>query len=157
MSRIGITRKRRMRHGILSRLSRSTTLTTWLAGRVAVLTGTGATRTVSSAANATDQLTSTSHGFVTGEGPLTLATLGTLPAGLSTSADYWAIRVDGDIFQLAPSQAAASRGIAVNFTDDGTGTFTAARSAKNNGNIREWIRNNRKPEQMHAAVDIDAV
>ena len=146
-----------MRHGRLSRLSRSATLTTWLSGRVTVLTGTGATKTVSSADNATDRLTSTAHGLVTGEGPLGLATLGTLPAGLTTSADYWAIRVDANTIQLASSLHAASSGKAVNFTDDGTGTFTVARAAETSSNVREWVRAGRRPEQIHAATDIDAI
>lgn len=61
------------------------------------------------------------HGRDTGTGPVTLTTMGTLPAGLTPATSYWLIRVDADTLKLATSQANATAGTAVAFTDNGTG------------------------------------
>lgn len=73
-------------------------------------------------------ITQTAHGFKTGlKGQFT--TTGTLPAGLSTSTDYWLIVVDDDTYQVASTLANALAGTAINITDQGadgnTHTFTA--------------------------------
>jgi plastocyanin len=64
------------------------------------------------------------HGRDTGTGPVTLTTTGTLPAGLTPATDFWLIRVDARTLKLATSQANATAGTAVTFTDDGTGVHT---------------------------------
>jgi flagellar hook-associated protein 3 FlgL len=51
-----------------------------------------------------------------------VATDGTLPAGLDPNAKYYAIRISDTEIQLADSLANARAGIAVDFTDSGTGT-----------------------------------
>ncbi len=76
----------------------------------------------------TDTIAETDHDFETGEGPFRLTTSGTLPAGLTTATDYWAIRVDADNFKPAVSRAAAIAGTAVDITAAaGGGTHTVDR------------------------------
>lgn len=73
-----------------------------------------------------DTIDETAHGYITGvKGQLT--TTGTLPAGLSTSTDYYVIKVDADTYSLATTQANATAGTAVDITaaaGGGTHTFT---------------------------------
>lgn len=73
-------------------------------------------------------ITITSHGYSTGlivQGTST----GTLPGGLSTSTNYYAVIVDANTIKLASSLANAQAGTAIDITDYGsntsTGTFTA--------------------------------
>jgi len=70
-----------------------------------------------------DSIACEEHRFATGDGPLRVYTQGTLPAGLTATANYWAIRVDADTVKLAASAADALAGTPVNLTDAGTGTF----------------------------------
>lgn len=73
-----------------------------------------------SAVAATDLITIAAHGLVTGDGPATALVggpVGTL-AGLSSSSDYWIIRVDANTIKLATSSANALAGTAVNITSD---------------------------------------
>jgi len=72
---------------------------------------------------ATDQITEPAHGYYTGlKGQMTTA--GGLPTGLSTSTDYFVIRVDADTYKVASSLNNALAGTAVNITADGTGNST---------------------------------
>ncbi len=64
------------------------------------------------------------HGYTTGKGPLRLTTTGTLPAGLATKTDYWAIVIDSDTIALASSLSNALAGTRVSISDTGTGTHT---------------------------------
>lgn len=103
------------------------------------ITGTGATAQAVTAATpltggvaselnlTTGALTIPTHGLVTGiEGQLT--TTGTLPTGLATSTNYWAIYVDANTIKLASSYDNAVAGTAIIPTDDGgensVNTFT---------------------------------
>lgn len=71
----------------------------------------------------TDICTDAAHGFTTGlKGQGSTTT--TLPAGLSTSTDYFVIRLSADTYSLATSYANAIAGTAINITDTGTGTHT---------------------------------
>lgn len=70
-----------------------------------------------------DQITVTSHGYDTGQGPMRLSSTGTLPAGLELARDYWIIRVDSNTIQLTETQF----GTAVDITaaaSGGTHTIT---------------------------------
>lgn len=84
---------------------------------------------VNSEVNVDDnEVTIPSHGFSEGlKGQLT--TTGTLPAGLSTSTDYYIIVVDSNTVKFASSLSNAQAGTAVNITDQGSdeavNTFTA--------------------------------
>ena len=81
------------------------------------------------ASASTDTLTlGSSFGFVTGDGPFTLTTTNTLPAGLSLATNYYVIfNISTPTgFQLATSQANALDGTEVDITDTGTGTHTIA-------------------------------
>jgi hypothetical protein len=70
-----------------------------------------------------DTITETAHGYVTGlKGQLT--TDGTLPAGLSTSTDYFIIKVDADTYQLASSLVNSAAGTQIDITDEGATTNT---------------------------------
>lgn len=80
----------------------------------------GVDSTVDVAANT---ITIADHGYVTGVvGQLT--STGTLPGGLSTTTDYWVIKVDDDTFQLASSLNNAVAGTAIDITDQGTSGAT---------------------------------
>lgn len=62
------------------------------------------------------------HGMKTGDGPLEVMSLGTLPIGLvSHSAKYWAIVRDADNFRLAASPENAAAGVEVVLTTPGVG------------------------------------
>ncbi len=74
-------------------------------------------------ANTNDQLTATSHGLATGDGPVRVWNIaGGLPAPLAKDTDYWAINVDANTFYLATSQANALLGTRIDITTTGTGT-----------------------------------
>jgi hypothetical protein len=84
--------------------------------------------------NATDNtFTKTAHGFVTGLKGQFTTTAADLPDGISTSTDYFIIKVDADTFKVATSLANAVAGTAVDLLDAGTGThtFTATTSTSN--------------------------
>lgn len=84
-------------------------------------------------ANATDIVTETAHGLITGAGPFNLINAGgALPAGSSATQDYFARKIDANTYYLYTSRAAALLGGAtgrLNVTDDGTGTHTRAAAA----------------------------
>lgn len=72
---------------------------------------------------ATDLCTAASSGLLRGlKGQGTTTT--TLPAGLSTSTDYFVIYVSSTTFKLATTYANAIAGTAIDITDTGTGTHT---------------------------------
>lgn len=94
----------------------------------------------------TEEITETSHGFLTGlKGQFT--TTGTLPTGLSLATDYYVIKVDDDTFKVATSLANANAGTAVNITaaaGGGTHTFTPtglAATMKLQGSLNnsDWV------------------
>lgn len=70
-----------------------------------------------------DQLTAAGHGFRSGV-KVQVSSSGTLPAGLSSGVDYYTILYDGNVFGLATSLANAINSVAINFTDNGSGTHT---------------------------------
>jgi hypothetical protein len=74
-----------------------------------------------------DEITMSSHGMITGDGPFQFTTTDTLPAGLAVSTDYWAILVDANTFMVATSLANALASTQVDITDTGTGTHTIDR------------------------------
>ena len=79
---------------------------------------------------ADDSFTSAAHGYITGvKGQLT--TSNTLPAGLSTSTDYWLIVLTANTFGFASSMANAKLGTLIDITSQGVGnhTFTPVASA----------------------------
>lgn len=70
--------------------------------------------------------TATPHKLQTGNGQLTLASTVTLPAGLDNVTPYFAIRTGPNDIQLAASRADALAGVVIEFTNNGSGTMTAA-------------------------------
>lgn len=84
-----------------------------------------------------DTITETSHGYLTGlQGQFT--TTGVLPTGLSTSTNYYVIKVDADTYKVASTRALADAGTAVNITaasGGGTHTFTPTAG----GTIGEFV------------------
>lgn len=81
--------------------------------------------------NTTNRLTATSHGMVTGDGPIRVTNSGgTLPTGLTADTNYWVIRIDDNTIQLASTFANAGTSTAVAFTTDGTGTQTLDRASR---------------------------
>lgn len=80
---------------------------------------------------ANDEITDTAHGFQTGEGPCTLTSSGTLPAGLAIDTKYWFIRVDADTYKFATSRANALADTDVDITAAaGGGTHTVETAEK---------------------------
>lgn len=78
------------------------------------------------------------HTFVTGDGPFRLTTTTTLPSGLSTGTDYWAVFQPDNAadFNLATSKANALDNSVVTISDAGTGTHTIAWGS--NGDYMPW-------------------
>ena len=75
--------------------------------------------------HASEQVDSTSHGLLTGDGPIRLTNSGgALPAGYAVDTDYYVIYVGANAFQLATSRANAFAGTAVAISGNGTGTHT---------------------------------
>lgn len=85
----------------------------------------GGSSNVFTANAVTDQLTVTSNtlNYQTGV-PFTVTTTGTLPAPLTASTQYFAIRIDATHIKVATSYANAIAGIAINITGAGSGTNT---------------------------------
>lgn len=112
---------------------------------------------VDSAVNISDdQITLASHGFVTGlKGQLT--STGTLPAGLSTSTDYFVIVVDSNTISLASSLQNALSGTAIDITDEGTdgATHTFTPTSLSNASVTPQKSNDRSNwTDIAAATDI---
>jgi hypothetical protein len=65
----------------------------------------------------TDTINDASHGLETKDGPYRLSNSGgALPTGLSTTQDYYIIKVDDDNYKFAESALLAGRGTAVDIT-----------------------------------------
>lgn len=75
---------------------------------------------------ATEEITVT-RSFQTGD-PVRLKTTGTIPAGLATQTNYYAIRVSATVIKLATTQANAEAGTAVDITSTGSGTHSIGHS-----------------------------
>lgn len=69
-------------------------------------------------------LTAPNHGLFQGDGPVQVASSGTIPAGLAALTDYWAIPVDANTLQLAASFFDAWTPVPVAITSAGSGTIT---------------------------------
>lgn len=80
---------------------------------------------VDTGADTVDTVTSLSA-WATGD-RVQLQTTGTLPDPLVVATTYYLIRVDGDTYQLAASEADALAGTEIVLTDGGTGTHTMER------------------------------
>jgi hypothetical protein len=84
------------------------------------------TQTVTFTAATTDIVTLGSDmGFMQVDGPVTLTNSGgALPAGLSTSTNYWMSKLSTTTCYLCASKGAAMEATTVDVTDTGTGTHT---------------------------------
>ena len=74
-----------------------------------------------------DTISSTAHGFITGD-VVTYTTTGTAIGGLITGNNYFVIKVDDNVFKLSSSLTLANANSAINLTNLGSGTshtFTA--------------------------------
>ncbi len=80
----------------------------------------------------TDVLTIVNHGLTTGDGPIQVASTGTIPAGLTALTNYWIIwpGTSSNELKLATSFANAIAGTAVDITDSGSGTITITQLVK---------------------------
>lgn len=76
----------------------------------------------------TDICTMTAHGFLTGL-KVQVSTSSALPTGLSTSTDYFVIKLTANTFSLASSLVLAQAGTAIDITGTGTGTQTITPTA----------------------------
>lgn len=149
------SRARHIRHRVFDRLrSASGHLKAFLLGESDRLDSTASARTFT--ANVNDTLTSNGHAFVTGKGPVVLATSGTLPAPLAVDTAYWPIRIDANTFYLATSRENAANGVRVNITDTGSGTHTAS-YATDAQDIMERMRQGVRYDTLKSRTDIDDV
>lgn len=74
---------------------------------------------------ATDTLTTTGGELWLQTGAVvTVASTGTLPAGLAAATEYWAIRVSDNAVKLATTREKAEAGEAIDLTSAGTGTIS---------------------------------
>lgn len=81
-------------------------------------------RTIVSVDPTTDIIVLRRHGLVVGDPVyLQVSVGGTVPAGLSVTATYYAIPVDGDVVKLAATPSDAAGGVAVNITAAGAGVI----------------------------------
>lgn len=71
-----------------------------------------------------DTVTITGHKYETGDGPFLVETSGSLPTGLTTSTDYYIIKVDENTVKFASSEIDAGNGVAVDITAAGSGTHS---------------------------------
>lgn len=111
------------------RFALSTTKANALDGVVVDLTDIGVgTQTVSIVGVDTtlEELTVTAHGLATGQ-LVRLTTNGTLPTGLTTATNYWAIAIDADHLAFAASLADSSTATKINLTAVGSGTTTVSK------------------------------
>jgi hypothetical protein len=81
------------------------------------------TNTITGVDTGADTVSHTFYALLTGT-RVQLTTTTTLPAGLSTSTDYYVIKVSDTSCSFATSYANAIAGTAINITDAGTGTHT---------------------------------
>lgn len=72
----------------------------------------------------TNTLTAPGHGLKTGDGPWQIASTGTVPGGLTTLTNYWAIFVDANTLKVAAKFQNAWVPTPVALTSAGTGTIT---------------------------------
>lgn len=147
-------RPRHVRHRVYDRLRHgvNSLLKVFVDTEAARLDSTAANRAFT--ANVNDTLTSTSHGFTLGKGPVILSTSDTLPAGLEEDTLYWPIPINTNTFYLATSRENAANGIRVDVTDTGTGTHTVA-YASDGSAMLERLRQGVKPVTLRAEDDID--
>lgn len=75
---------------------------------------------------AANTLTCALHARVTGDGPVRVASTGTVPPALTVNTDYWVVRVDANTIKLATSfaNAMAAVPVVVDLTGAGTGSIT---------------------------------
>ncbi len=96
-----------------------------------------ADKTISAVTAGTDQLTVTTHGLFTGQGPVRVSSSANdLPAGLDADTDYWVIKVDASEIQLATSLVNAFAETAVDITDAGSGTLALTDGAAGDQSYR---------------------
>lgn len=91
--------------------------------------------TVSAVDPVADTLAIAGHPLVTGDGPVRVASTGTLPAPLQAGVDYWAVTVDADHVRLADSYVHTGGNFpgnpitTIDLTSSGSGTITLSATA----------------------------
>jgi flagellin-like hook-associated protein FlgL len=80
---------------------------------------------------ATDRISITDHGFVTGDAVVYGDGSGTALGGLTNAATYYVIRVDDDTIQLASSASNATAGTAIDLTGTGNAAQTLTKAVAN--------------------------
>ncbi len=102
---------------------------------------------------ANNEIDVTAHGLATGDGPFHLTTATTLPAGLELLTDYWVSVVNANSLQLHRGGFEGVGGVAIAFTDAGTGAHAMARPTDVEGMFHTNRAND--PLTIAAATDID--
>lgn len=72
---------------------------------------------------ASNELTLTSHAFITGDGPVRFTTSGTLPTGLVAGTNYWIVKTGANTLKVSESFAAAMSNVTL-LVSGGSGTHT---------------------------------
>lgn len=96
--------------------------------------------------HAAETFTQSSHGFLTGDGPIRLTNSGgALPTGTAIGTDYYVYVVDANTFKLATTRALAVSGAPdVTISSDGSGTHTYAGYTAGNTYFQriQWLQMN---------------
>lgn len=140
---------------VASESSAKINLETASVGSLQVIHGANPAAAVFASASAIDATANTftkvAHGIVTGAlGQFT--TSSALPTGLSTSTDYYAIKIDADTLKFATSYANAVAGTAIDISDVGTGNQTFTATAKS-GSLQVKVSNVGLPSTSLTSTD----
>ncbi|MCC6425638.1 MAG: hypothetical protein IT435_02335 [Phycisphaerales bacterium] len=149
------SRPRYVRRRVYERLRHAgSNLKQFLVAQATRLASTPASKTFT-ADNTTNVFTSSSHGLLTGKGPVVVSNSGgALPTGLAAATFYWPIRIDANTFKLATTRENAARGTAVDISTNGTGTNSVLYSASAAAML-ERLRQGVDPNQLRNEDDVD--
>lgn len=139
--------------GATNDIPRLKKLGTWLDQRVTDIGATGAGQVFTAAV--TNIVTITTHGRVSGDGPFTVSSDTTLPAGLLADTQYWLNVIDVNTFTVHLTREEAFNDLnEIDITDTGTGTHTMIPDGRSEG-FQEIIRQEIVPDRIQAETDID--
>lgn len=104
-----------------------------------------------------DELDIAAHGLSDGDGPFTVSTTDTLPAGILANTLYWVAAVTPNTLSIHRTHQDALAGSnAVDITDSGVGTHSLIASASNQS-IIEHLRQGEEARTVTLAGDVDSV
>lgn len=126
-------------------------LAQFIAAQATRLTATASARTFT--AGADNLATLADHGFVIGQGPVFVASSGSLPTGLIADYPYWPIPISSSTFRLANSREDAANNVPVLFDDDDSPTCTIFYACDRPA-VLSWLTR-ASARRVRAVTDID--